>query len=84
MNKQIRTAYQASAFALVCCIPLSAQATPAFSRQINADCRTCHFQSMQSLNKFGREFKLNSFHETAEMKHKRLQQLQASEQRKEP
>jgi len=39
-----------------------ASATPAFSRQINADCRTCHFQGMHALNKFGRDFKANAFH----------------------
>ena len=39
-----------------------ASATPSFSRQINADCRTCHFQSMHALNKFGRDFKANAFH----------------------
>ena len=40
----------------------TASATPAFSRQINADCRTCHFQGMHALNKFGRDFKANAFH----------------------
>jgi len=39
----------------------TASATPAFSRQINADCRTCHVMGMHTLNKFGRMFKLNAF-----------------------
>jgi len=45
-----------------------AMATPAFSRQIDADCRTCHFQDMHGLNKFGREFKLNAFRLSRHMK----------------
>jgi len=50
-----------------------ALATPAFSRQIHADCRTCHFQSMHALNKFGREFKLNAFSLSEEMKSELIQ-----------
>jgi len=45
-----------------------ASATPAFSRQINADCRTCHFQTMHALNQFGRDFKTNAFNLSEPMK----------------
>jgi hypothetical protein len=54
-------------------LPLDAQAIPAFSRQIHADCRTCHFQSMPALNAYGRAFKMNGFRETKEMRQQRLQ-----------
>ena len=53
-------------------LPITAQAIPSFSRQIQADCRTCHFIGNKSLNKFGREFKINAFHETEEMRNRRL------------
>jgi hypothetical protein len=62
--------------ALVLCIPFDAGAIPAFSRQINADCRTCHFQDMHALNAYGRAFKLNAFKESKEMRRKRLQQAE--------
>jgi len=52
---------------------IPAQATPSFSRQIQADCRTCHFMDNKSLNKFGREFKKNAFNETREMRRERLE-----------
>jgi len=51
----------------------TAWATPSFSRQINADCRSCHFQSMHSLNKFGREFKANAFKLSENMKQELMQ-----------
>lgn len=57
-------------------IPHEALAVPAFSRQIHADCRTCHFQNMRSLNRYGREFKQNGFTETNEMRELRLQRRQ--------
>ncbi|HXH72742.1 MAG TPA: hypothetical protein VNI58_08020 [Mariprofundaceae bacterium] len=57
-------------------IPREAPAVPAFSRQIHADCRTCHFQNMRSLNRYGREFKQNGFTETNEMRELRLQRRQ--------
>ena len=52
----------------------NAEATPAFSRQINADCKTCHFQNMHALNKFGRAFKKNAFHESDKMRVERMHQ----------
>jgi len=48
-----------------------ASAIPAFSRQTGASCRVCHFQNMHSLNKYGRDFLKNGFHETEEMKKRR-------------
>ncbi|MDQ6998016.1 MAG: hypothetical protein Q9M17_04810 [Mariprofundus sp.] len=45
-----------------------ALATPSFSRQVNADCRACHFQSMHALNKFGRAFKSNAFNINKQMR----------------
>ena len=37
------------------------EATPAFARQVNADCKICHYQNIPKLNSFGREFKLSGF-----------------------
>ncbi|MDX8382283.1 MAG: hypothetical protein R8M14_09265, partial [Ghiorsea sp.] len=51
----------------------TASATPAFSRQINADCRTCHMMGMYGLNKFGRKFKLNAFSLSKEMRDELLE-----------
>ena len=39
----------------------SAQATPAFARQMNQDCMACHAQQLPMLNSYGRAFKLSSF-----------------------
>lgn len=52
---------------------IPAEAIPSFSRQIGADCRTCHFMGNKSLNEFGREFKNNAFNESKEMRQKRLE-----------
>ncbi len=49
-----------------------AHAIPSFSRQIGADCRTCHIMSNKGLNKYGRKFKLNAFFESKEMRNQRL------------
>ncbi|KIM11389.1 MAG: hypothetical protein KU37_07135 [Sulfuricurvum sp. PC08-66] len=38
-----------------------AEATPAFARQTQMDCMSCHFQSIPKLNSFGRDFKLSGF-----------------------
>lgn len=70
MHHDIRTCL----FALLILLPAAAgnaSATPAFARQTGADCRTCHFQNMHSLNRYGREFKMNSFHETKKMRERR-------------
>ena len=45
-----------------------AEATPAFARQMNADCMTCHYQNIPKLNSFGREFKLSGFTMTGGVK----------------
>ncbi len=38
-----------------------AAATPAFARQMNMNCLSCHTQNVPMLNSFGRHFKLSSF-----------------------
>ncbi|MDQ6971463.1 MAG: hypothetical protein Q9M30_02320 [Mariprofundaceae bacterium] len=42
-------------------------ASPAFTRQTGAACTRCHYQDMRSLNAYGRDFLLNSFHESQKM-----------------
>lgn len=39
----------------------AAEATPAFARQMDVDCMSCHFQNIPKLNSFGREFKMSGF-----------------------
>ena len=39
----------------------TAQATPAFAKQMNAQCMMCHYQNIPKLNTFGREFKSSGF-----------------------
>ncbi len=39
----------------------AAEATPAFARQMDMECMSCHFQNIPKLNSFGREFKLSGF-----------------------
>ncbi len=51
---------------------IPAQAVPSFSRQIGADCRTCHTMGSKGLNKYGRKFKLNAYFESEEMRNQRL------------
>lgn len=38
-----------------------AEATPAFARQMDMDCMSCHFQNIPKLNSFGRDFKMSGF-----------------------
>lgn len=54
-------------------MPTTASAIPAFSRQIHADCRTCHFQGMGSLNRFGRAFMTNNFSLSESMRRELLE-----------
>ena len=54
-------------------VPTKVQAIPAFSRQIHADCRTCHFQGMGALNAFGRAFEMNNFSLTKKMRQELLE-----------
>lgn len=39
----------------------SAEATPAFARQMDMECMSCHFQNIPKLNSFGRDFKMSGF-----------------------
>lgn len=39
----------------------AAEATPAFARQMDMDCMSCHFQNIPKLNSFGRNFKMSGF-----------------------
>lgn len=57
-----------------------AGASPAFTRQTGAACHICHFQDMHSLNAYGREFLLNSFHESARMIEERRQREEKARQ----
>ena len=61
--------------------PHTADAIPAFSRQIRADCRTCHFQGMDALNRFGRAFMMNNFSLTEQM-HRQLLEREKREREK--
>jgi len=45
----------------------TAAASPVYTRQTGADCATCHFQDMRSLNEYGRKFLMNSYRESARM-----------------
>ncbi|MBI3593594.1 MAG: hypothetical protein HY200_01410 [Nitrospirae bacterium] len=50
--------------ALLITVPLwpeEANAIPAFARQTNLECKTCHFQHYPVLNKYGRDFKSQGF-----------------------
>lgn len=38
-----------------------AEATPAFARQMDMECMSCHFQNIPKLSSFGREFKMSGF-----------------------
>lgn len=62
MNQTVkRLAACVGAFALMAMLPISAQAVPAFARQIGVSCNTCHFQHFPMLNSFGRAFKATGF-----------------------
>ncbi len=39
----------------------SAEATPAFARQMDMNCMGCHTQALTTLNRFGRTFKLSGY-----------------------
>lgn len=50
--------------AAACCAAIftvAAEATPAFARQMQMDCMTCHTQNVPKLNRFGRDFKMSGF-----------------------
>ena len=46
-------------------MPTVASAVPAFARQMDTGCDTCHFQHFPLLNAFGRAFKASGFTMTA-------------------
>jgi len=46
--------------------PKSAEAIPAFARQVGVPCLSCHFQHMGPLNAFGREFKLGGMTQSSQ------------------
>jgi len=46
-------------------LPTMATAVPAFARQMNTGCDTCHYQHFPLLNSFGRAFKASGFTMTA-------------------
>ena len=48
-----------AAFGIILICTTGAEATPAFARQMDADCMACHYQNIPKLNSFGREFKLS-------------------------
>jgi hypothetical protein len=68
--------------ACIAAFPIGALAIPAFSRQIHADCRTCHFQSSPALNAYGRAFEMNGFRETEKMRRQRLQREKRDQEKK--
>ena len=39
----------------------AAEATPAFAKQMDTECMTCHYQNIPKLNSFGRDFKLGAY-----------------------
>jgi hypothetical protein len=39
----------------------AAEATPAFARQMDMECMSCHYQNIPKLNSFGRDFKMSGF-----------------------
>jgi hypothetical protein len=48
-------------FGLLAISATVAEATPAFARQMDANCMACHYQNIPKLNSFGRDFKLSGF-----------------------
>ena len=44
----------------------TAEAVPAFARQMGVACLSCHFQHFPKLNSFGREFRLGGYTQTAQ------------------
>lgn len=68
--------------AIATLMPSTASATPAFSRQIHADCRTCHFQGMHALNRFGRAFMMNNFSLSKSMRQELLERKKRERERR--
>lgn len=45
--------------------PKTAEAVPAFARQVGVSCSACHFQHLPKLNAFGRSFKVGAMTQTS-------------------
>ncbi|MBW6488396.1 hypothetical protein [Sulfurimonas sp.] len=61
MKKRFSTKKIISLVGLSLMCATAAEATPAFARQMDMDCMSCHFQNMPKLNAFGRDFKMSGF-----------------------
>lgn len=59
-NNRLLLGLSAALMGLVFTTP-SAQATPAFARQMEMNCSSCHTQTIPMLNAVGRQFKLSGF-----------------------
>lgn len=60
MNKRmIKNSFAVAGIALM--LGTTAEASPAFARQMGSDCMSCHAQYMPKLNAFGREFSKSGF-----------------------
>ncbi|HEY0635187.1 MAG TPA: hypothetical protein VGE00_07390 [Gammaproteobacteria bacterium] len=59
-NNRLLLGLSAALMGLVFTTP-EAQATPAFARQMEMNCLSCHTQAITTLNSFGRQFKLSGF-----------------------
>ena len=66
--KKLFTLFLIAAVAIVGSVfaPKSAEAVPAFARQVGVPCYSCHYQYIPKLNSFGREFKLGGYTQTAQ------------------
>ena len=51
----------AAIFGIATLFATAAEATPAFARQMDTDCKSCHYQNIPKLNSFGKQFKLSGF-----------------------
>lgn len=63
-RNQLALGFSAALMGLALTAP-EAQATPAFARQMEMNCMSCHTQALTTLNSFGRQFKLSGFSMTA-------------------
>ncbi|MBI3795226.1 MAG: hypothetical protein HY280_10955 [Nitrospinae bacterium] len=65
--KKFLTLFLVAAVALVGGVfaPKSAEAVPAFARQLQISCPSCHYIAFPNLNSFGRSFKLSGFTQAA-------------------
>ncbi len=66
--KKFLTMFLIAAVALVSGLfaPKSAEAIPAFARQMQVPCFSCHYQYIPKLNAFGREFLLGGYSQAAQ------------------